>query len=145
MKNPQTAPYLVDEQYEAKLKKVNDELTEKRIALTLPDLSPGQDNVLANNLSFSCYRVARFLFSKQGERTDVISPSCAVSNVSDTVIGFDKAQTAALDRIGLTIHCELIPAKNRYGSKCVIGSWWLTVTDQQKWQEAELKAQQAAA
>jgi hypothetical protein len=144
MKNPQTAPYLVDDQYEAKLKKVNDELTEKRIALTLPDLSPEQDNVLANNLSFSCYRVARFLFSKQGERTDVISPSCAVSNVSDTVIGFEKAQTAALDRIGLAIHCELVPARNRYGSKSVIGSWWITISNQQKWFEAEQRISEAA-
>jgi hypothetical protein len=144
MKNPQTAPYLVDEQYEAKLKKVNDELAAKRIALTLPNLNPEQDNVLANNLSFSCYRVARFLFSHQGERTDTIGQRCAVGNLSDVVIGFEKSQTAALAKIGLTITCQIISAKNRFGSKGVIGMWWLTVTDQQKWQDAELKVQLVA-
>jgi hypothetical protein len=144
LKNPQTAPYLVDEQYEAKLKKVNDELAAKRIALTLPDRSQEQDNVLANNLSFSCYRVARFLFSHQGERTDTISQRCAVGNLSDVVIGFEKSQTAALARIGLTITCQIIPAKNRFGSKGVIGVWWLTITDQQKWLEAEQRISEAA-
>jgi hypothetical protein len=144
MKNPQTAPYLVDEQYEAKLKKVNDELAAKRIDLALPKLTQEQDNVLANNLSFSSYRVAKFIFNNQGERTDRISPTCAVANVSDTVIGFGKSQTVALDSIGLRITCQVIPTKNRYGSKGVIGVWWMTVADAQKWKNAELKIQQAA-
>jgi hypothetical protein len=144
MKNPQTAPYLVDEQYEAKLKKINDEIAAKRIDLALPKLTQEQDNVLANNLSFSCYRVAKFTFKNQGERTDRISPTCAVANVSDTVIGFRKSQTVALESIGLRITCQIIAAKNRYGSKGVTGIWWLTVANAQKWKSAELKIQQAA-
>jgi hypothetical protein len=144
MINTQPAQYLVDEGYEAKLKKSDDELKIKRIALALPALTPEQDSVLASHLSFGCYRVAKFLFSKQGERTDTINQQCGVANVSDTVKGTEKAQTAALDRIGLTITCELIPAKNRYGSKSVIGTWWITISNQQKWFEAEQRISEAA-
>jgi hypothetical protein len=144
MKNTQKTPFIVDEEYEVKLKKVNDELAAKRIALALPAITEEQDSALANNLSFGCYRIAKFLFRKQGERTDTINRQCGVANVSDTVKGTDKAQTAALDRIGLTITCVTVPAKNRYGSKGVIGTLWLTVTDQQKWKDAELKVQLVA-
>ena len=144
MINTQAAPYIVDTDYEARLKKSNDELKIKRVTLALPALTPEQETALANNLSFGCYRVARFLFRKQGERTDTINQQCGVANVSDTVKGTEKAQTVALDRIGLAIDCEMVPAKNRYGSKGVIGTWWLTVTDQQKWQEAEQRISEAA-
>jgi hypothetical protein len=144
MKNTQKKPFIVDKEYEVKLKKVNDKLAAKRIDLALPKLTQEQDSVLANNLSFGCYRIAKFLFSNQGERTDIINRQCAVANVSDTVKGTDRSQTAALDRIGLAIDCELIRAKNRYGSKSVIGTLWLTVTDQKKWQEAEQRISEAA-
>jgi hypothetical protein len=145
MTDLQKAPLLVDEKYNTKLKKVNDQLVAKRIDLALPKLTQKQDEVLANNLAFSCYRVAKFIYNNQGERTDNISQRCAVGNLSDAAIGFEKSQTSALARIGLTITCQIIPAKNRFGSKGVIGIWWMTVTDAQKWKNAELKAQQAAA
>jgi hypothetical protein len=144
MTDLQKAPFLADEKYNTKLKKINGELAAKRIDFALPKLTQEQDSVLANNLSFSCYRVAKFIFNNQGERTDTVSPICAVANVSDTVIGFEKSQTAALDSIGLRITCQIIPAKNRYGSKGVIGTWWLEVADAQKWQARELKAQLVA-
>jgi hypothetical protein len=144
MKNSQSAPYILDENYETRLKTSNDKLKIKRVALALPALTPEQESVLANNLSFGCFRVAKLLFRNQGVRTDIINQQCGVANVSDTVKGTEKAQTARLDRIGLTIHCELVPAKNRYGSKSVIGCWWVTISNQQKWFEAEQRISEAA-
>ena len=134
--------FLVDERYEDKLKKVNAELIKKRRASALPALTPAQEKVLADNLSFGCCRVAKFLFSQQGERTDTIKKSCAVTNVSDAVIGFEKSQTAALARIGLSITCEKIPARNLYGNKCVIGTWFLSIDDPQKWIELTNKCEE---
>jgi hypothetical protein len=144
MHNAQTAQYIVDENYETKLKKSNDKLKIKRIALELPPLTPEQDSVLANNLSFGCYRVVKFLFREQGKRTDVINRHCGVANVSDTVKGTEKAQTTALAKIGLTITCQITPAKNRFGSKGIIGVWWITISNQQKWFEAEQRISEAA-
>jgi hypothetical protein len=140
MINTQSAPHIVDDNYETKLKKSNQALKIKRVALALPALTPEQDSVLANNLSFGSYRVAKFLFSNQGQRTDAINQQCGVANVSDITKGTKKSQTMALARIGLTITCETVLAKNRYGSKGTIGTWWLEIANEQKWLEAELKA-----
>jgi hypothetical protein len=131
--------FIVDDKYEAKLKTVNDALIKKRITFVLPKLNQEQDTALANNLSPACYRVARFIFSHQGQRTDTINQECAVGNLSDAVIGFEKTQTAMLDSIGLRITCEVVSARNRFGQKCAIGTWWLAITNHKKWLEAEIK------
>jgi len=144
MLNTQSESFPVDEQYELKLKQTKAELAVKRDNFKLPPLTQNQDRALANNLSFACYRVAKFIFNNQGERTDTIAPTCAVANVSDTVIGFEKSQTAALASIGLKIECQKVAAKNRYGSKGTIGVWWLSITDHEKWLNAEMKVSNVA-
>ena len=139
MKGSTKQQFIVDDKYELKLKEVNDALIKKRVLFALPKLNQEQDNALATNLSPACYRVSRVIFSNQGLRTDTINQKCAVGNLSDAVIGFEKIQTAILDSIGLRITCEVVSARNRFGQKCSIGTWWIAITDHEKWLEAEIK------
>jgi hypothetical protein len=134
-----------DATYNQKLAKVAAENKIKSAELQLPPLTEHQDAVLANNLSFNCYRIAKVAFKTQGKRTDYLNKHCSIGNVSGAVIGFKGGNERALKNIGLKIYCDRVKAKNKFGAKTQIGHWFVEVQDQQKWQEAELKAQQAAA
>jgi hypothetical protein len=131
--------------YAQELAQVGKDAKIKSAALQLPPLTHEQDAALANNLSFNCYRIAKLAFKTQGKRTDNISALCSIGNVSGAVIGFEGANTRALESIGLKIYCDRVKAKNKFGTKTQIGLWYLEVENAQKWQEAELKTQQAAA
>lgn len=134
--------------YAEELKAVELELNAKRKALQLPPLTESADQALQlSGISFTAYRVIKYLFAHQGSRTDHIAAICAAGNVSDAVIGHNKRHTEALKRIGLSAYCEKVKSVNRFGRKTTIGIWWVEISDQSKWkaaQESAAKAQQAA-
>jgi hypothetical protein len=92
-------------------------------------------------LSNSCTRAIEFLFNNQGARTDNISASCAIGNVSDCFIGLRGANREKLAELGLAVECIKISAKNRYNRRTSIGTWWLEVADTELWEVAQLNAQ----
>ena len=87
-----------------------------------------------------CTRGVEFLFANQGARTDTISASCAIGNVSDCFIGLRGANTDKLEAIGLSIECMKISAKNRFNRKTCIGTWWLKIADSELWEKAQAAA-----
>jgi hypothetical protein len=133
-----------DATYNQELAKVDAENKIKSAKLQLPPLSENQDAVLANNLSFNCYRIAKVVFKTQGKRTDYLNKHCSIGNVSGAVIGFKGGNERALENIGLKIYCDRVKAKNKFGTKTQIGHWFVEVQDAQKWRTAELEAQAAA-
>ena len=107
----------------------------------LPPLNQTQKTALYHRgLSDSCTRGVEFLFSNQGARTDIISASCAIGNVSDCFIGLRGANTEKLEAIGLAVECMKISAKNRFNRKTCIGTWWLKVIDSELWEKAQAAA-----
>jgi hypothetical protein len=134
----------VNDAYLDDLARIDNELKEQRKANKLPPLTRGQDEVLQQcGVSFGCYRALKFLFSNQGARTDIISAQCAVGNVSDTFIGLRKRHTSLLDNIGLSVSCKNVKAMNRFGRKTTIGTWWLEIADQAKWETAQVRAKES--
>jgi hypothetical protein len=131
----------VNEVYLREHKEREKKLKVRRKNEALPPLTPIQDAALVDSqITFACYRGIKFLWANQGSRTDVISPQCAIGNLSDTFIGFEKRNTCLLDKIGLRVVCERQKDMNRYGMKTVIGIWWLTIADQAMWEEAQERA-----
>jgi len=64
-------------------------------------------------------RLVLFLISNNGSRTDAISESQAIGNVSDC---YTKPRTREqLRQLALTIKCEILPACNRFGAATVMG------------------------
>ena len=133
----------VNDAYLDDLARIDNELKEQRKANKLPPLTSIQDKVLQQcGVSFGCYRALKFLFSNQGARTDTISAQCAVGNVSDTFIGLRKRHTSLLNSIGLSVSCKNVKAMNRFGRKTTIGTWWLEIADQAKWETAQERAEE---
>lgn len=134
----------VNDAYLDDLARIDNELKEQRKANKLPSLTRDQDEVLQQcGVSFGCYRALKFLFSNQGARTDTISAQCAVGNVSDAFIGLRKRHTSLLDNIGLSVSCKNVKAMNRFGRKTTIGTWWLKIENQAKWEAAQERAQES--
>jgi hypothetical protein len=71
------------------------------------------------NLPPNLERLVLFLIANNGSRSDTISASVAIGNVSDTYT--KPKQKEQLKQLGLVINCEILPACNRYGSFTVIG------------------------
>jgi hypothetical protein len=71
------------------------------------------------NLPPNLGRLVLFLIANNGSRSDRISASVAIGNVSDT---YTKPRTREqLKQLELVITCEVLPAVNRYGSLTSIG------------------------
>lgn len=131
----------VDQSYQAMLDKQNLEIQERRAAKRLPPITPIQKTVLFHtSISDGCCRAVEYLFANQGARTDTISAACAIGNVSDCLIGLRKSNTLKLADIGLAVSCERISAMNRFNKKTLIGTWWLEIIDEHKWEQAQLRA-----
>jgi hypothetical protein len=64
-------------------------------------------------------RLVLFLISNNGSRTDVISESQAIGNVSDCYT--KPKQKQQLRQLGLGIECKILPACNRFGAATVMG------------------------
>jgi hypothetical protein len=125
---------MIDQGYKQELARIQRELSEKRIALSLPEITPAQRrSLLAAELMPSCIRLVEYLFKHQGSRTDTLSQHCAVANVPDV---FMKSRHT-LSKLGLNIACDVVKSINRYDTKTVIGTWWLVIEDYKKWQKAE--------
>ena len=125
---------MINEIYKQELARIQHELSVKRIALSLPEITPAQRrSLLTAELMPSCIRLVEYLFKHQGSRTDTLSQHCAVSNVPDV---FLKSR-CILSRLGLNVACDVVKSINRYNAKTVIGTWWLVIEDHKKWQKAE--------
>lgn len=103
---------------------------EQRKVLALPRMTDRQEVRLQTTVTFSAYRMVRYLFNgHQGARTDTIAAAVAIGNVPDVVMK-NQGRLAVL---GLNIRCEEVPSINRYGSRTVIGRWWVSIVDPEKW------------
>lgn len=101
------------------------------------DLPPApqalREQIESANLAPNLERLILFLFDHQGSRTDYISSSVAIGNVSDT--WSRSASKHALESLGLQITCKLLPSVNRYGMATTIGHLWICPTKSNKhWQ-----------
>lgn len=132
----------IDATYRAALSEQNQNLAAERIEKQLPPLTPVQRAALyRSGISESCCRIVVFLFGEhQGARTDLISSACAVGNVSDAVIGLKKANTRKLAEIGIEVTCTKVIAKNRFNKKTQIGTWWVSIFDDDLWLQAQQEA-----
>jgi hypothetical protein len=64
-------------------------------------------------------RLVLFLISNNGSRSDTISESQAIGNVSDCYT--KPKQKEQLRQLQLAIKCEVLPACNRFGAATVMG------------------------
>lgn len=125
---------MIEQSYKQELARIQRELSEKRIALSLPELTPAQRrSLLTADLTPSCIRLVEYLFKHQGSRTDTLSSHCASINVPDVFM----KNRSRLASIGLNVFCDTVKSINRYDAKTVIGTWWLIIEDHKKWQKAE--------
>ena len=104
-------------------------------ALDLPPAPQAlREQVKAASLAPNFERLVLFLFDHQGARSDFISSSIAIGNVSDTWT--KPAHKKALEDLGLKINCKALPSVNRFGMATTIGHLWIRpATDNQYWQK----------
>ena len=96
---------------------------------TLPKLLLEQREKLKAELPPGCCRLVEYLFTHQGARTDFTARAICVCNVSDLV----SKNRMRLHNMGLSLCCAKISNVNRYGYSTTIGTWWLLITDPEKW------------
>ena len=103
----------------------------KKAQVIVPALTPRQRTRVANIRSYSVNRLVNFLAHNQGARTDTISRSIAIGNVSDVALKSRRE----LHALGLDIECLMMATENRYKTRISIGTWWLRVIDSGAWFE----------
>lgn len=124
------ATFEIDPRYQEMLERQAIQTVITRAQLALPPLQADQLERLENNLPDNAARLINFLFDdNQGARTDAIRSACSIGNVSDCAI----RQREHLKSLGLSLRCQEVRSLNRYGQKTVIGLWWLTIADPEKW------------
>lgn len=125
--------HIADESYRKEMQRVEKALKLKKEKLSLQPLNSSQVRLLlTSNLMPSCVRLIQHLFANQGTRTDKLSHLCAVGNPSDV---FMKSR-GTLQGLGLNVVCDVVKSCNRYGSRTVIGTWWVIIESPQKWNKA---------
>lgn len=85
-------------------------------------------------ISFSCYRAVTFILNNQGSNSETIKERCKISNLSDSIIGLRGVHTRILSEMGLSVVCHPPRGSN--------ASWRVEVTDANKWESAQLMAQE---
>jgi hypothetical protein len=75
-------------------------------------------------------RLVLFLIANNGSRTDTISASEAIGNVSDCYTKTKQKQQ--LRQLSLVINCEILPAVNRYGSLTTMGHLFIRPSSDNK-------------
>ncbi len=112
-------------------------------APVLPVPTEDQMRSVAHNSTFQLYQFVRYLmFTKNGERTDFIRNICKIGNPPDLCF---KNQ-AQLKRMGLGLKCINIRNVVNVDGKIfnrVIGTWHLSIEDQELWDSMGIKAQAA--
>jgi len=104
----------------ARLDLANQQLRTITAGLNLPTPPPAFiKQITEANLPANLARLVLFLISNNGSRTDTISASVAIGNVSDTYT--KPKQKEQLRQLGLVINCEILPAANRYGALTTMG------------------------
>jgi hypothetical protein len=124
------ATFEIDPRYQEMLERQAIQTSIIRAQLALPPLQAGQLERLQKHLPGNAVRLINFIFEDhQGARTDAIRSACSIGNVSDCAI----RQREHLKALGLSLRCQEVRSLNRYGQKTVIGLWWLTIADPEKW------------
>ena len=123
---------LVDTAYEKVLADLAERHQQRaqQVLTTQPPYTPLIDKRLEAGCTPALHRMLKYLWVRPGGRTDEISSSCAIGNVSDTV--HSESGATALRELGLMVICETERSRNRYGHKTVIGRWWIVFDDLSK-------------
>jgi len=124
------ALFEIDSRYQEMLERQAAQTAITRAQLALPPLQADQAERLQKQLPQNGSRLMQFLFDDhQGARTDAIRSACSIGNVSDCAI---RARDG-LQTLGLSLRCKEVRSLNKYGQKTVIGLWWLSIVDPEKW------------
>ena len=98
----------------------NQQLRTITAGLNLPTPPPAFiKQITEANLPANLARLVLFLISNNGSRSDTISSSQAIGNVSDTYT--KPKQKEQLRQLGVVIKCQILPACNRFGAATVMG------------------------
>ena len=104
----------------ARLDLANQKLRTIASGLNLPTPPPAFiKQITEANLPANLERLVLFLIAHNGARTDTISASVAIGNVSDTYT--KPKQKEQLRQLGVVIKCQILPACNRFGAATVMG------------------------
>ena len=116
-------------------------LTAKATVLPIP--SEDQMRSLAHNSTFQLYQFVRYLMcTKNGERTDYIRSICKIGNPPDICFKYQDQ----LNKMGLALECINIRNVVNVDGKIfnrVIGTWHLSIINQELWDSMGKKAQAA--
>jgi hypothetical protein len=112
----------------------NQQLRTITAGLNLPTPPPAFiKQITEANLPANLARLVLFLISNNGSRSDTISSSQAIGNVSDTYT--KPKQKEQLRQLGLIINCEILPACNRFGALTSIGHLFIRpLSHNEHWQ-----------
>jgi len=112
----------------------NQQLRTIASGLNLPTPPPAFiKQITEANLPANLERLVLFLIAHNGSRSDTISASQAIGNVSDTYT--KPKQKEQLRQLGLVINCEILPACNRFGALTSIGHLFIRpLSHNEHWQ-----------